>query len=161
MINYFISLDDSLDMIDDRLGSTQRHTLHMQFKLSFMKFLGTLDGDSISIFDDTEDDDDNRNQLKVSGEDSALFVTVYHAAMSETPSSQINGLLDLQKRNGVSMKYENLSWPTITEIQETICRTLVEEVVAEVRNVRAFGLALDESTDITLTSLNFQLSIQQ
>ena len=73
-------------------------------------------------------------------EDEALFVIVYHAAISKMPSSEANGLLTLQRRTGVKMQYQNLSWQSITDIQASICSTLAATIVEQLQSAKAFSI---------------------
>lgn len=88
--------------------------------------------------------------VTVSESDLKLFRTVYFTAKSELPSESINGLLNLQKMNGVEMPYQNLSWDSITEIQRSISFVLKADLVSEIKTSVFYGLMIDESTDLTV-----------
>lgn len=83
-------------------------------------------------------------------DDEKLFRTVYYAAKEELPSSKINSLLELQNLNGASIKYKNLSWDTIKEIQSCISSIIQQEVIEEVLQSDFYALMIDESTDIAV-----------
>ena len=96
-------------------------------------------------------DEVEEREPDVSFKDKVLFKTVYCVAMEEIPSSKVNALLTLQQVNGVNLKYRNLSWDTITEIQRCLCDTLVSKVVNEINDSSLFGIQMDESTDIGMS----------
>ena len=52
-----------------------------------------------------------------SNDDLKLFRTVYYAASEEIPTAKIKSLLELQRINGSNIKYKNLRWDSISEIQ--------------------------------------------
>jgi hypothetical protein len=95
-------------------------------------------------------------KINISKEDEILFNTVYFCAKAELPSSQINGMLELQRLNGLDIKYQNLSWDTLHEIQSTISSVLTTSVISDIESSPFYSLMLDESTDITV---NKHLSI--
>ncbi|OOY36387.1 hypothetical protein BOV89_12870, partial [Solemya velum gill symbiont] len=101
-----------------------------------------------AVCDDEEDE--GADDISISGEDLKLFNTIYFAAKSELPSESINGLLQLQALNGVSMKYKNLSWDSITDIQRSIAHVLKSSIVDDIKESVFYGLTLDESTDLTV-----------
>ena len=41
-------------------------------------------------------------------------------AKEEMPTEKVNSLLKLQALNGVEIKYKNLSWDTLTDIQDCL-----------------------------------------
>ena len=63
---------------------------------------------------------------------------------------KINRLLDLQKKNGLATGYQNLSWDTITDIQDSICSVITDSLVSDINRSPCFTLMLDESTDICI-----------
>ncbi|XP_053395815.1 SCAN domain-containing protein 3-like [Mercenaria mercenaria] len=88
--------------------------------------------------------------FSVAKEDAIVFNTIYFAAESEIPSSTVNGLLELHTRNGLDVKYTNLSWDSITKMQNSIAHVLRDELVNEIKSSGGFALMLDESTDETV-----------
>ncbi|XP_052233429.1 zinc finger protein 862-like [Dreissena polymorpha] len=68
----------------------------------------------------------------------------------EIPSSTINSLLDLQTKNGLNIKYTNLSPDTVSEIQTSIEHVLREGLVNDIKSSPVFAMMLDESTDLTV-----------
>jgi len=83
--------------------------------------------------------------------DTRLFRTVYTCMKNDIPLDNVNTLLDLQRENGLSMPYQNLSWTTITEIAKIISFTLHQGVVDEIKSSVYFAILLDESTDIRVS----------
>ena len=97
--------------------------------------------------------EENEPLVKVScaKEDVVLFNTVYFCAKAELPSTQINGMLEMNKVNGLDIGYKNLSWDTIHEIQVTISNVLTTSVVQDIESSPYFSIMLDESTDIAVS----------
>ena len=79
-----------------------------------------------------------------------LFNTAYYVAKEQESSEKINRLLDLQKKNGLATGYQNLSWDTITDIQDSICSVITDSLVSDINRSPCFALMLDESTDICI-----------
>ena len=90
------------------------------------------------------------NTDPIEPENIILFNTVYYAAKEQEPSEKINRLLALQKKNGLTTEYQNLSPTTIGGIQDSICRVMTKTLVDEINSSPSFALMLDESTDITV-----------
>ena len=67
----------------------------------------------------------------VSADDEKLFNTVFCVSNEELPNDKVNVLLELQNRNGLDIKYKNLSSGTITEIQSCISTIMKRELVSE------------------------------
>ena len=82
--------------------------------------------------------------------DKIVFNTVYFAAKNEIPSNTVNGLLELQTKNGLDVKYTNLSWDSLCEMQSSIAHILRSELVEDVKSSGVFAVMLDESTDVTV-----------
>lgn len=100
-------------------------------------------------FDSDDDCDTSQSDtLTIIHDDKILFNSIYYVTKSEIPTNSLNGLLDLQKKNGLEFKYTNLSWDTITEIQKCICQKLTDSLVDEIKTSEVYGIMLDESTDI-------------
>ena len=97
-----------------------------------------------------QEQDDNELPLIATNQDKIVFNTVYYAAKSETPSENINGILALQKRNGLDCKYTNLCWITIAEMQNSIAFVLKREQVKDINESPVFAIILDESRDVTV-----------
>ena len=83
-------------------------------------------------------------------DDEVLFRTVYCVAKEELPSEKVNPILQLQALNGVSIKYKNLSWDTVSEIQGCMSEIIARSLVDEINSSPVFSLMLDENTDITV-----------
>ena len=92
----------------------------------------------------------SKNTDPIKPEDILVFNTVYYAAKEQEPSEKVNRLLALQKKNGLNTEYQNLSWSTIDNIQESICSVMTKALVDEINSSPSFALMLDESTDITV-----------
>ena len=104
---------------------------------------------SVIEVDDHDDcDDDSAFDFTLVNDNKILFNTIYHAAKCEMPTTNVNGLIDLQKKNGIDCKYSNFNWDTITEIQSCIARTLTDNIVSDVKASSVYAMMLDESTDI-------------
>ena len=56
-------------------------------------------------------------------DDEVLFRTVYCVAKDELPSEKVNPILQLQALNGVSIKYKNLSWDTVSESKDACLKS--------------------------------------
>ena len=57
----------------------------------------------------------------------------------------------MEKKNRLTTEYQNLSWTTIGNIQESICSVMTKTLVHEINSSPSFALMLDETTDITVT----------
>lgn len=129
------------------MSSLKRHNVSGDHKLA-CKDEERVTAPASAVCDDEEDE--GADDISISGEDLKLFNTIYFAAKSELPSESINGLLQLQALNGVSMKYKNLSWDSITDIQRSIAHVLKSSIVDDIKESVFYGLTLDESTDLTV-----------
>lgn len=99
----------------------------------------------------SDDDQDEETEIvNINKQDKVVFNTVYFAAKSELPSETVNGLLNLQRLNGQNVDYKNLSWDSITDMQESISYTLTKKMLKEIKESNVFALMLDESTDVTV-----------
>ena len=101
---------------------------------------------------DCRDQEDNRalGDPDISEEDRVVFNTVYHTAKEQEPSEKVNRHLELQRKNGLDTKYQNISPKTVTEMQEAICNVLTENLVSNINHSPVYSIMLDESTDITV-----------
>ena len=101
---------------------------------------------------DCRDQEDNRalGDPDISEEDRVVFNTVYHTAKEQEPSEKVNRHLELQRKNDLDTKYQNISPKTVTEMQEAICNVLTENLVSNINNSPVYSIMLDESTDITV-----------
>lgn len=88
--------------------------------------------------------------VSLAREDAIVFNTVYYAAKSEIPSNSVNGLLELLTKVGINVKYTNLSWDSITEMQNAISHVLQDELINDIKKSEIFAIMLDESTDVTV-----------
>ena len=82
--------------------------------------------------------DDEKDSSSVSSSDKTLFHTIFYAANSETPSSQIYNLIQLQKLNRASIEYQNLSWDSIMDIQSCISQVFQKEIIQDIKNCDFF-----------------------
>lgn len=98
----------------------------------------------------SEIQEDETSSVTVTDADKMIFNTVYMAAKTESPSSVINSMITLQSKNGLDMKYTNLSWDTITDMQSSIAHVLQADLVSDIKASGVFALMLDESTDVTI-----------
>ncbi|KAH3818002.1 hypothetical protein DPMN_119587 [Dreissena polymorpha] len=73
------------------------------------------------------------------------------AMKGELPLDKVNALLDLQRINKVDMPYRNLSWTTITELQNINASYVKKETVDKLSKSDFFAVIIDESTDITVS----------
>ena len=55
--------------------------------------------------------------------------------------------------NGINIKYTNLSWDTISDIQKSISHVLTQEKVTDIKLSLVFGIMIDESTDLTVDNI--------
>ncbi len=79
-----------------------------------------------------------------------LFNTVYNAAKADTPSTQVNGLLDLQRNNVLGLKYKSLSWDTVAIANiQLATNDELSNTINYLKNAKCFGLLFDGSTDVT------------
>lgn len=95
--------------------------------------------------------DDEVNNTSFSDCDVFLMRTVYVVMKEELPLDKVNALLDLQRINKVEMPYQNLSWSTVTEIQNIIAESLKKEIIDKINASKFFAVLIDESTDITVS----------
>ena len=86
----------------------------------------------------------------VTEEEKRLFRTVYFAAHEELPSVSVNKLIKLQQLNDIHFPFQNLSWDSVHDIQESIASVLRDEVVEKLKKAKAFGLMIDENVDISV-----------
>ncbi|XP_053392615.1 zinc finger protein 862-like [Mercenaria mercenaria] len=96
----------------------------------------------------SEGDDDLKD---LDQPDISLFRTVYSLMKNEIPINQLDAMLELQRLNGVEMPYKNLSWTTVTEIQDIIADNYKKDLITEINTSNFYALLLDESTDITVS----------
>jgi len=75
---------------------------------------------------------------------------VYAVSKQELPAENVNVLLELQRKNGLHVKYKNLSWDTVDGIQKEISKVLTQNLVSEIKSSPTFAIMLDESTDISV-----------
>ena len=59
-----------------------------------------------------------------------LFRTVFYAACEDLPPGKVNSLLELRTLNRANIKYKNLSWDTVSEIQGCIKAIFQRDLVA-------------------------------
>ncbi|XP_045212023.2 zinc finger protein 862-like [Mercenaria mercenaria] len=88
--------------------------------------------------------------MPVDKEDLILFRTVFYAASEELPTVKVNSLLELQRLNGASITYRNLSWDTLSEIQKYICTIIKRDLIEHIRESDFYAIMIDESTDLTV-----------
>ena len=88
--------------------------------------------------------------MPISEEDIKLFRTVFYTCKQELPSDKVNSLLELKNLNGANMKYKNLSYVTINEIQSCISNIFQRDLVEEMLQSEMYALMLDESTDLSV-----------
>ena len=89
----------------------------------------------------------------VTEEEKRLFRTVYFAAHEELPSVSVYKLIKLQQLIDIHFPFQNLSWDSVHDIQESIAsvlRVLRDEVVEKLKKANAFGLMIDENVDISV-----------
>ena len=75
--------------------------------------------------------DDVVESTQVSDPDLFFIRTVYWTIKEELPLDKVNALLDLQRLNKTDIPYRNLSWDTVTEIQNTISMFLKQKLVTK------------------------------
>ena len=95
---------------------------------------------------DSSSDETNSKCLET--DECKLFRTVFYAAKEGLASNQVNNLLDLQRLNGAEIKYKNLSWNTLVDIQSCIKTTQQKDIVSGVKDSEFFSVMVDESTDL-------------
>ena len=66
------------------------------------------------------------------------------------PTDKCNGLLALQRINGVDISYRNLSWDTISEVQECLAQISKRQIVDRINESEFYAIMIDESTDISV-----------
>lgn len=88
--------------------------------------------------------------ITISDADVKLFCTVFYVATEELPSSKVNSMLELQNINGAAIKYKNLSWDTIHDIQSCISTVIQRDLVSEILDSGVYAIMIDESTDLTI-----------
>lgn len=129
-------------------NTISRHNDSSEHKLACEKLEKNIAEAKFHLEDDSNDESEADGDVKIAFEDKVLFNTVYFAAKSELPSTNVNGLLKLQFTNGVETKYQNLSWDTITSVQSSISQSIKNDIVNDINQSKYFGFLLDESTDI-------------
>ena len=88
--------------------------------------------------------------VQVNDDEHKLFRTVFYAADEGLPTKQVNKQLDLQRINGAEIKYRQLSWDTLCEIQSCITKAIRDELVSEIVQSEFYSIMIDESTDLTV-----------
>lgn len=101
-----------------------------------------------SLIDIDEPGSSGGDTSPISTNDSIVFKTVYYAAKEELPNDKINSLIELQRCNGLDISYRNLSWDTITDMQQTISDDLQRNQINKMKSSPAFSIMLDESQDL-------------
>ncbi|KAH3753467.1 hypothetical protein DPMN_188104 [Dreissena polymorpha] len=81
---------------------------------------------NLDISIETECNETETYDGNVSEQDVFLLRTIYSLAKNEIPSERVNDMLELQTLNEVDIKYQNLIWTTINDIQQ--CISTVTEV---------------------------------
>ena len=89
-------------------------------------------------------------EVSCNDDDLKLFRTIFYVAKEELPNDKINSLLELQNLNGANIKYKNISWDTVTEIQSCICTVIQREIVEEMKLSNVYAVMIDESTDLAV-----------
>jgi hypothetical protein len=88
--------------------------------------------------------------LKIQG-NLVLFGTVYFQGQEEMPTDKCNGLLALQRINGVDISYRNLSWDTISEVQECLAQISKRQIVDRINESEFYAIMIDESSFFQLS----------
>ncbi|XP_060596481.1 zinc finger protein 862-like [Ruditapes philippinarum] len=88
---------------------------------------------------------------KIDNADVYLMRTVYMVMKEELPLDKVNAILELQRINKADISYRNLSWTTITEIQNLIALILKEDLIQRLRSSEYFAMLIDETTDVSIS----------
>ena len=99
---------------------------------------------------DISDDEIPGPTPSITKDDKILFNTVYTVAKEELPSEKVNSLLTMQRKNELDVKYRNLSWDTISDIQKSIGKVITSDLVSDINASPTYAIMLDESTDISI-----------
>ncbi|XP_061173439.1 uncharacterized protein LOC133182609 [Saccostrea echinata] len=83
-------------------------------------------------------------------DDEKLFRTIFYEAKEELPNDKVNSLLELQNLNGAIIKYKNVSWDTVKEIQSCIATIFTREIIKDIMESSFYAVMIDESTDLTV-----------
>ena len=81
--------------------------------------------------------------VTVDDDDIKLFNTVNYAACEEFPSGKVNSLLELRTLNWANIKYKNLSWDTVSEIQGCIKANFQRDLLAAILVADVYATMLD------------------
>ena len=84
----------------------------------------------------------------VTSSDKILFRTLYYCASEELPSSKVNSMLELQRLNGASCDFQNLSSDTRPKMLKAIADTLSKDLKSEIKKSEFYGILMDESEDL-------------
>lgn len=86
----------------------------------------------------------------VEDDDVKLFRTIFYVSKEELPTEKVNSLIELQNLNGAKIKYKNLSYVTINEIQDCISSIIQRSLVEEIVQSDFYAVMIDESTDLSV-----------
>lgn len=128
-------------------NSIERHGLSSEHKQA-EKDLLKESGDTSKTYDsDVNEEDDS---ISVTDDDSKLFRTIFYVSKEELPSDKVNSLIELQNLNGANIKYKNLSYVTINDIQSCISSIIQRSLIEEILQSDTYAIMIDESTDLAV-----------
>ena len=97
-----------------------------------------------------QDSDGSADQAEPTDPDKCLIRTVYTLMKNDIPLEKVNAILELQHCNGLKIEYQNLSWTTVTDIQDCIANVLKKTLIEKINRSEYYAILLDETTDITV-----------